>query len=288
MRSNKQVIVIRGGGDIATGVVQKFYRAGYRVLILETEAPTAIRRSVALSEAVYDGIVRVEDMVCRKVSVIDELSYCWQIGDIPLIVDPSGRCIEYIKPTAVIDAIIAKKNLGTTKKMAGITIALGPGFKAGKDVHAVIETLRGHDLGRLILVGFAKPDTGVPGEIAGESIRRVLHAPATGVIKHNKQIGDIVKQGDMLFLLVDKISKNGKSDTEPNEDSDLCETVIGVKAPINGLLRGLIREGMQVHDGMKVADIDTRTNIDWHTISDKARCIGGATLEAFLYLQKKH
>jgi len=261
---HNKTIVVRGGGDLATGVVQKFFRAGFHVLILETHAPTAIRRSVSLCEAVYDGTAQVEDVVCRKVSGTDELDTCWQEGLVALLVDPEGKSIKEIKPEAVIDAILAKRNLGTTRSMADITIALGPGFDAGVDVHAVIETMRGHDLGRLILQGYAKPDTGIPAEIGGEDSRRVLHAPSAGIIIHKKQIGSIAKQGEGLF------SVNG---TE-------------VIAPFDGLLRGLIREGMQVHKGMKVADIDPRTDVDWRTVSDKARCLGGATLEAYFYLNQ--
>ena len=268
--SEEKTIVVRGGGDLATGVVQKFYRAGFKVVVLEAKVPTAIRRSVSLSEAVYDWVAKVEDMVCRKVSEINEFEDCWQKGEIPLLVDPCGKSIEVVKPSAVVDAIMAKKNMGTFKYMADVTIALGPGFNAGKDVHAVIETLRGHDLGRLILQGCAKPDTGVPGEIAGESIHRVIRAPASGKIMYRKQIGSIVEQGDVLFSIVG-IDEAGSTETSAD-----------VKAPMSGLLRGLIREGVQVYNGMKAADIDPRVDIDWKTISDKARCLGGATLEAFL------
>lgn len=262
LHSSKKTIIVRGGGDLATGVVQKFHRAGFNVLILETSKPTAIRRSVALCEAVYDGVVQVEDIVCRKISGLDEIEACWQEGEVPLLVDPTGNSIKEIKPSAVIDAIIAKRNLGTTKCMADITIALGPGFNAGEDVHAVIETKRGHDLGRLILQGYAKPNTGIPGKIAGETKKRVIHAPTHGIIKHSKQIGDIVSHGETIFTI---------SNTK-------------VHAPIDGLLRGLIREGIEVKKGMKAADIDPRTDIDWLTISDKARCLGGAALEAYFYL----
>jgi len=263
---NDKIIIVRGGGDLATGVVQKFHRAGFNVLILETPVPTAIRRSVALCEAVYGGTAQVEDISCRKVDGLDKLPKCWQEDTVPLIIDPEGKSIKELKPAGVIDAIIAKRNLGTSRHMANVTIALGPGFNAGEDVHAVIETMRGHDLGRLILQGYATPDTGIPGEIAGESIRRVIHAPKTGIIKHKKNIGDIVKQGDTLFFI---------------EDLEIC-------APISGLLRGLIRESITVKKGMKVADIDTRTDIDWRTISDKARCLGGAALEAYYYLNQRN
>ena len=262
MKYKNETVIVRGGGDLATGVVQKFMRAGFNVLILETQEPTAIRRSVSLCEAVYDGYARVEDIECRKVTVLEDALSCWQEGIAALLVDPEGKSIEKVKPAAVIDAVMAKRNMGTTRDMSPVTIALGPGFYAGKDVHAVIETMRGHNLGRLILEGCALPDTGIPGEVAGESIRRVIHTPQEGIIEHEKKIGDIVKQGDVLFKI------NG----------------IKVTAPASGLLRGLIREGIYVKKGMKAADIDPRTDINWRTISDKARCLGGAALEAYFFL----
>jgi len=261
---SSQKIVVRGGGDLATGVVQKFFRAGFPVVILETSAPTAIRRSVALCEAAYDGFARVEDMVCRRVSGLDELEDCWQQGTIPLLIDPSGVAIEKIQPSAVIDAILAKRNLGTHRGMALVTIALGPGFCAGEDADVVIETMRGHDLGRLIFKGCAMPNTGIPGEIGGKSGQRVIHAPASGTVVHKKQIGDIVESGEVIFTV---------GGTE-------------ARAPFTGLLRGLIREGLAAPKGMKAADIDPRTDIDWRTISDKARCLGGAALEGYFYLRK--
>jgi len=259
----EKTVIVRGGGDIATGVVQKLHRAGLNVLILESEKPTAIRRSVALCEAVYDGIKTVEDITCKKIESLDELNECYSKGVVPLLIDPNGRSINELKPTAVIDAIIAKRNLGTNKNMAAITIALGPGFIAGEDVHAVIETKRGHDLGRILLKGQAEDNTGEPGEVAGESTRRVVYAPVAGIARHMKSIGDIVKQGDALLTI---------------------STTTEVTATIDGLLRGLIREGIEVSEGLKIADIDPRTDIDYQTISDKARCIGGAVLEAYYYL----
>jgi xanthine dehydrogenase accessory factor len=258
---SSQKIVVRGGGELATGVVQKFFRAGFPVVILETSAPTAIRRSVALCEAVYDGSARVEDMVCRRVSGLDELEDCWQQRAIPLLIDPAGEIICQLRPSAVIDAILAKRNIGTHRGMAPVTIALGPGFCAGEDVDVVIETMRGHDLGRLIFKGSAAPNTGIPGEIGGKSGQRVIHAPASGTVIHKKQIGDIVQRDEVLLII---------EETE-------------VRAPFTGLLRGLIREGLAVPKGMKIADIDPRTDVDWHTISDKARCLGGAALEAYFY-----
>ena len=261
----EQKIVVRGGGDLATGVVQKFFRAGFPVVILETPAPTAIRRSVALCEAVYDGFAQVEDIACRRVSGTDDLQRCRQDGIVPLLVDPSGESIRTIQPAAVIDAIIAKRNLGTNRGMAQITIALGPGFCAGEDADIVIETMRGHFLGRLIFQGYAMPNTGTPGDIGGKSALRVLHSAVSGTVVHKKQIGDLVECGEVIFTI---------NETE-------------ARAPFTGLLRGLIREGMNVPQGMKVADIDPRIDVKWQTVSDKARCLGGAALEAYFYLQKK-
>jgi xanthine dehydrogenase accessory factor len=262
---SSQKIVVRGGGDLATGVVQKFFRAGFPVVILETSAPSAIRRSVALCEAVYDGCAQVEDMDCSRVSDVTELEICWRQGLIPLLIDPSGETICKIRPSAVIDAIIAKRNLGTHRGMAPITIALGPGFCAGEDVDVVVETTRGHDLGRLIFKGSAAPNTGIPGEIGGKSGQRVIHAPVSGAVIHKKQIGDLVQRDEVLLII------------EGTE----------VRAPFTGLLRGLIREGFAAPKGMKIADIDPRADVDWHTISDKARCLGGTALEGYFYLKGK-
>jgi xanthine dehydrogenase accessory factor len=261
--SFNEIIVIRGGGDLATGVAQKFYRAGFPVAVLEAARPTAIRRAVALCEAVYDGFARVEDMSARLVKTPGDFPACWAAGEIPVLVDPEAASIPAIRPVAVIDAILAKKNLGTRMDMAGVTIALGPGFVAGGDVRAVIETMRGHDLGRLILRGEASPNTATPGELGGKTAERVLKSPVAGAVKHRKQIGDTVMAGEIV------LNVGG----EP------------VPASIAGLLRGLIREGLEVPEGMKVADVDPRTDVDWRTVSDKARCLGGAALEAYLYLR---
>ncbi|MEG1846905.1 MAG: selenium-dependent molybdenum cofactor biosynthesis protein YqeB [Lachnospiraceae bacterium] len=264
--AQEAIIVIRGGGDLATGVIQKFYRSGYRVLVLETEQPTAIRCSVSVCEAVYYGKAQVEDVPCVRVSSRKQIEHCWELGQVPLLIDPEGKCIGELSPQAVIDAILAKRNLGTHRAMAPITIGLGPGFYAGREVDAVIETMRGHNLGRLLLEGEALPNTGIPGEMGGKSAERVIHAPLGGIIKHGSKIGDIVEQG-APFMSIDEIQ---------------------IKAPFRGLLRGLIHEGLFVPQGMKIADIDPRIEVDWRTISDKARCLGGAALEAYLYLRKEY
>lgn len=260
------VIVIRGGGDLATGVIQKFYRSGFKLLVLEIAQPTAIRRSVALCEAIYTGHTKVEDISCTRISDLSEMEACHKNGTVPILIDPDCKSVPQITPAAVIDVILAKRNLGTNRNMAPITIGLGPGFYAGKDVHAVIETMRGHNLGRLILDGSAQPNTGIPGEIGGKSAQRVIHAPTSGKIVHLHKLGDVVDAGAPIFTI------SGQQ----------------VTVPFKGLLRGLIREELDVPKGMKVADIDPRLDVDWHTISDKARCLGGAALEAYLHLSYRN
>lgn len=265
MIHTNEIVIIRGGGDLATGVIQKFHRSGIRLLVLETDKPTAIRRTVALCEAVYAGHAQVEDISCERIEAPQEMYSCHKRCVVPLLVDPLCECLSQIKPAAVLDVILAKRNLGTHKEMAPVTIGFGPGFCAGKDVHAVIETMRGHNLGRLILERETLPNTGVPGEIGGKSAQRVIHAPISGTIVHRHKIGDIVQEGEILFQF----------------------GATAVRAPFTGLLRGLIREGLDVYKGMKVADIDPRLDVDCYTISDKARCVGGAGLEAYLYLKNK-
>ncbi|MGD9559659.1 MAG: selenium-dependent molybdenum cofactor biosynthesis protein YqeB [Oscillospiraceae bacterium] len=258
-------IIIRGGGDLATGVVQKFVRAGADVLVLEAPNPLAVRRTVALCEAVYDGTARVEDLNAVRIKTPDEAEGCWQQGQVPVLVDPEGRCIPAFRPDAVVDAIIAKHNLGTHRGMAPITIGLGPGFEAGRDVDVVIETFRGHDLGRLIFKGGALPNTGTPGEIGGQSDLRVFHAPHAGAVHPIKSIGDVAQAGEAVLTV----------DATP------------VCTRFSGLIRGMLRGGTQVAKGTKIGDIDPRTDVDVHTISDKARCIGGGALEAYLHLAQK-
>ena len=258
------IICVRGGGDLATGVIQKLWRAGFSVCVLEISEPTAIRRTVALSSAVNAGAYTVEDVTAVKVGGLEEVKDAWGAGLVPVLVDPDGVSIGLIKPGVIVDAIIAKYNTGTRRGMAPITIALGPGFKAPDDVDAVIETMRGHSLGRLILDGAALDDTGTPGEIAGHAGKRVLRAPRDGTVEVLCDIGTIVKQGQTVCTVGGAV----------------------VTAPFEGIVRGMIYPGSAVTTGFKIGDIDARTDVDWHTISDKARALGGAALETVLYLKR--
>lgn len=256
------MIIVRGGGDLATGTVYKLYQCGYEVLVLETARPTAIRRNVSFCEAVYDGSCAVEGAVCRKADTKEQCIKAWKEHEIPLMTDPDGEIIKEMKPEAVIDAILAKKNLGTAKDMAPLTIALGPGFCAGKDVDYVIETKRGHQLGRVIAQGSAIANTGVPGMIGGYGAQRVIHAPASGNIQVLSEIGSIVKKGQTLARIGE----------------------VNVTAALDGVLRGMIRDGFEVEKGLKIADIDPRIEEKENcmTISDKARCIAGGVLEVLV------
>lgn len=271
----KDLIVVRGAGDLATGTIHRLKKAGFRLLVLEAEHPAAIRRQVALSEAVYAGSARVEDLEAvrmdvdlaekknRKELLEQEMERIWKKDGVPVLVDPAGLSIAALRPAVVVDAILAKKNLGTTKEMAPLVIALGPGFTAGEDVDVVIETKRGHNLGRVIRSGSAVPNTGIPGIIGGYGKERVMHAQAEGILRNAASIGDIV---EARAVIAEIETENG---------------TVPVEASLSGLLRGLIRDGYPVTKGFKIADIDPRKEElqNCFTISDKARCIAGSVLE---------
>ena len=254
------LIVVRSGGDLGTGVVQKFWRAGFRVLVLEKAQPLTIRRTVALAEAVTLGEWQVEDMLARRIGAPEQASQQWVLGAIPVLVDANAACLPAMRPVAVVDAILAKRNMGTHPAMAPITIALGPGYHAPTDVDAVVETMRGHDLGRVIVSGSAAPNTGIPGELGGKTHERVLYAPTNGVIQHGRRIGEVVAAGETIFHVGN----------------------IAVKSTIQGIVRGIAASGITVPKGMKCADIDPRpvSTVNCADISDKARCVGGGALEA--------
>jgi xanthine dehydrogenase accessory factor len=236
------------------------------VLILEAEKPSAIRRNVAFCESVYQGTQTVEDMTCCLAKSAEQAQDFLKDGKLTVLVDPRGEAIAKLRPLAVVDAILAKKNLGTTRELAPITVALGPGFTADTDVDAVIETKRGHNLGRVLWEGSAASNTGVPGIIGGYGRERVIHCPAKGVLRNVRKITDTVKKGEVIAVV----------ETETGEKT--------VEATLDGILRGMIRDGYPVTEGFKIADIDPRAEEydNCFTISDKARCIAGGVLEAIL------
>lgn len=258
------LIIVRGGGDLATGTIHRLWAAGLRVLVLEIENPAAIRRQVALCEAVYTKTTEVEGLRAVRIDRYEEAEAVWQENSVPILIDPKGVSIGALKPAVVIDAILAKRNLGTRRDMAPLTIALGSGFTAGEDVDVVVETKRGHRLGRIIREGAAIPNTGIPGVIAGYGAERVIHAQAAGIFKNVRVIGDIVEAGDTIAEIW-------------QEDG----TKLLVQTQITGILRGLLRDGYLVTEHFKVADVDPRKEelSNCFLISDKARCIAGSVLE---------
>ena len=261
-----KLAVIRGAGDIATGIAIRLFQSGFRVLMLDVAKPTAIRRSVAFAQAAFDGQTSVEGVVARLAPDVRTAMGAISRGEIPLLVDPEAAFLDEIKPRFLIDAILAKINLGTRKDMAPITIALGPGFTAGVDCDAVIETNRGHYLGRVIEDGPAQANTGIPGEVAGHSDRRVVRAPCSGVLHCQVALGDLVLEGQLL----------GQVGETP------------VLAPLGGMVRGLLHDGLSVTEGFKIGDIDPRgAKADYLSISDKARAVAGGVLEAMLSLDRK-
>lgn len=262
----ENLIIVRGGGDLATGTIYKLKKSGFPVLILEVARPSAIRRNVAFCEAVYQGSQTVEDMTCHLAESVAQAERFLTEGKLCVLVDPRGESISKLKPLALVDAILAKKNLGTTRTMAPITVALGPGFAAGDDVDAVVETKRGHHLGRVLWKGSAAPNTGIPGIIGGYGKERVIHCPAKGILRNVKHITDTVSKGEIIAVV----------ETEGG--------TVPVEATLDGILRGLIRDGYPVAEGFKIADIDPRIDEynNCFTISDKARCIAGGVLEAIL------
>lgn len=264
MTQKKNLIIVRGAGDISTGTIHRLWSAGYRVLALETVQPAAIRRQVALSEAVYQGQAEVEGATAVRIESPEQAEAVWEADRIPLLVDPEGDFIGKMHPDVLVDAILAKRNLGTKKSMAPLTIGLGPGFVAGEDVHYVIETMRGHNLGRIISTGAAVPNTGVPGMIGGYAKERVIHANAEGELHVICDIGTQVIAGDQIA-----------------EIRETSGTAVAVCTKISGIVRGMIRDGYPVTKGFKIADVDPRIDElkNCYTISDKARCIAGSVLE---------
>ena len=265
------LVAVKGAGDLATGVIHRLSRAGFAVIATELPEPTVVRRTVAFAEAVTRGEMTVEDVSARLATSLQDIQATLAGGRVPIVVDPDGTLLRQMHPSVLIEATLSKYNSGVTMDDAPIVIALGPGYEAGKDVHAVIETNRGHNLGRVYLRGCAESNTGVPGAIGGYTIERLLRAPCAGALYGVRQIGDLVQAGETVAVVrTNEISDN---ETAP------------VVATISGILRGLMRDGLHVSSGMKVGDIDPRAAREHcFTISDKSRAIAGGVLEAILYL----
>ena len=259
---HKLIIGIKGAGEMATGTACRLFQSNFKqIFMMETVSPLAVRRQVSFCEAIHDGRITVEGVTARKVIHIDEVRTAWDNHTIPVMEDPGWDYIRALHPDVVIDAIIAKKNLGTHMAEASLVISLGPGFEAGRDVHVAIETNRGHTLGRLIFSGGPEPNTGIPGNIGGYTHERVLRAPCEGVFYSDLDIGASVKKGQVVGRVAD----------------------VPVKAQIDGIIRGQIRHHTQVTRHLKIGDIDPRGNSAYCAmISEKARAIGGSVLEAVL------
>ena len=255
------LVLLKGAGDLGTGVAWRLRRAGFPVIITELARPLVVRRTVAFASAVYDGAMTIEGITARRAQSFDDARALLGDDVIPVLVDQAGRAREFFKPPVFVDAVMAKRNTGTRLDDVPLVIALGPGFTPGVDCHAVIETNRGHDLGRVLWNQPAEANTGTPGEIDGKGAERVLRAPVDGVVIGNKVIGDRVTQGEVIARVND----------------------VAVLAPFDGVLRGLVRDGLVVRAGMKIGDVDPRAKREHcFAISDKALAIGGGVLEAVL------
>ena len=256
------LVLIRGAGDIATGIALRLYRSGLRVVMTDLPRPTAIRRTVCFSQAIVLGETTVEGVRAVRADTASQVLERLAEGAVPVLPDPALTCLASLRPDALVDAILAKKNLGTHITDAPVVVGVGPGFTAGTDCHAVVETMRGHTLGRVIYDGAALPNTNIPGLIGGYAGERVLRAPADGVFHQILNIGDEVKAGDIA----------GEVDGQP------------MRCTIGGVLRGLLADGTPVHKGMKSGDVDPRCRPEYcATASDKALAVGGGVLEAILH-----
>lgn len=265
------LVLIKGAGDLASGVALRLHRAGLPVVMTETDRPLAVRRRVAFAQAVFDGVCQVEE-VTGRLCTPEAAHATLQAGEIPVLVDPQIHSLVHLRPFALVDAVMAKHNTGTRLHNAPLVVALGPGFTVGIDCHAVIETNRGHNLGRVLWAGSAEPDTGTPGELpgaasgAGGKASRVLRAPVAGHVEPLVEIGDHVRGGDLLAVVRGLQDETGE-----------------VIAPFDGVLRGLIHPSVPVERGMKIGDVDPRAAREHcFTVSDKSLAIGGGVLEAVL------
>ncbi|MBR0426403.1 MAG: EF2563 family selenium-dependent molybdenum hydroxylase system protein [Clostridia bacterium] len=259
------LVVIKGAGDLASGIAVRLAHCGFQIVMTDLDKPTSIRRTVCFSEAIRNGSYRVEDVTGTLAASLREIPAILARKEVAVLVDPEANCVSELLPDAVVDAILAKRNLGTRIDDAPIVIGVGPGFTAGADCHAVVETQRGHNLGRVITTGSAAPNSGIPGNISGFTTERILRAPCDGIFTEVHHIGDTVEKGEIVATV----------EGQP------------IQAQIRGTIRGLLPTGTIVCSGMKSGDVDPRCCMDnCYTVSDKARAVGGGVLEAILMLRE--
>jgi xanthine dehydrogenase accessory factor len=259
------MILVRGGGDLASGVIYRLHRAGIRVLITELSQPLVVRRLAAFAEAVYRGVFSVEGVTAKRIYSTNEAENVWAAGAIPVLVDPGAECRHALQPLAIVDGRMTKSPPDLSLQDSPCLIGLGPGFVAGENCHAVIETNRGHWLGRVIWAGSAEADTGVPESVNQYQAERVLRAPAAGILEGLAEIGELLKKGQPVAQVTGQV----------------------IAAPFAGVLRGLLHPGVEVQPGMKIGDLDPRQDPAYCTlISDKALAVGGGVLEALLTQEK--
>ncbi len=261
MNLDRPLVLVRGGGDLATGVAARLHRSGFAVVVTEIAKPLAVRRLVALAEAIYAGETRIEDFVGRRVEGMQEALDVLSAGEVPVLIDPDAHICHALQPLALVDGRMLKKAQPLDIARAPLIVGLGPGFSAGENCHAVVETNRGHNMGRVLWEGPAEADTGVPEPVAGHAVDRVLRAPTAGEVRAQASLGTIVKKGELIATV-------GNAD---------------LLAPFDGALRGLLHDGVQVITGEKIGDLDPRSQVEFcFRISDKALAVGGGVLEALL------
>jgi xanthine dehydrogenase accessory factor len=291
MNAGNPIAVVRGGGDLGTGAALRLQRAGFRVLVTDLAQPLVIRRGAALASAIYDGSIELEGTLGERIDRAAAADRVWAADRLPVLIDPDRSIAAQLQPAVIVDAIMARRNTGTRLADAPIVIALGPGFTAGVDCHAVIETQRGHNLGRVYYRGAAAADTGTPGTIDDEDTLQVLHAPVTGVFYAQQKIGEQVKRGKVIgrVIAVDVALTDSAMQRLVAADRDASRPVgTMIRTKIDGVVRGLLRDGLTVDAGTKVADVDPRADVSaCFTVSDKAWAVGGGVLEAALYLSRQ-
>lgn len=259
MSGAQPIVLVRGGGDLATGVAARLHRCGFAVIVLEIAKPLAVRRLVALAQAVFVGEVKVEELVGRRVEDVVAARKAMEKGVIPVMVDPQATLRFEFEPLALVDGRMLKRPPEFGVDAAPMVIGLGPGFEAGVDCHAVVETHRGHHMGRVLWEGAAQADTAIPEPVAGYDADRVLRAPAPGAIRARLELGTVVRRGEVVATFGD----------------------VPLRVPFDGVLRGLLHDGVEVEAGVKVGDLDPRGDPSFcHEISDKALAVGGGVLEA--------